>query len=155
MEVAAEALLVCESRDAHDHRVLALAVAEELQRRGLAADLVDRVVQVGEVLDLGERQAARLRHALRHAEDRRLVEHRVEHAARAERLEQSRSDVVDAALLRHVFAKQHRVVVRGEEIGQRLRQAIREMARPRVVFWQFAAKRFHAAFVRCDVGAQL
>ena len=56
VEVAAEALLVAEPGDAHDHRVAVLAVGEELQARRLAAELVLGVVQVGEVLDLRDRQ---------------------------------------------------------------------------------------------------
>jgi hypothetical protein len=53
VEVAAEALLVAEALDAHDHRVRELALGEEGERAGLAAQLVERVVEVGEVLDLG------------------------------------------------------------------------------------------------------
>ena len=59
VEVAAEALLVAVAGDAHDHRVAELAVARRTQRRRLAAQLVLGVVQVGEVLDLRDRQAAR------------------------------------------------------------------------------------------------
>ena len=80
VEVAAEALLVGEARHAHDHRVPELAGAEELQRGGLAAQLVERVVEVGQVLDLRHRQQADVRRALRDAEDRGLVEQRVEDA---------------------------------------------------------------------------
>jgi hypothetical protein len=65
--------------DAHDHRVAVLVVAEELQACRFTADLVDRVVQVRQVLDLRHRQHPHVGVALREAEDDRLVEQRVEH----------------------------------------------------------------------------
>src|SRR6266571_8356176 len=58
VEVAAEALLVGVSGDADDHRVAILPLREERERGGLTAQLVDRVVQVGEVGDLRHRQQA-------------------------------------------------------------------------------------------------
>ena len=54
---------------------------EELEGRRLAAELVDRVVDVGEVLDLRDGQQADVGRALGDAEDARLVEERVEDAA--------------------------------------------------------------------------
>ena len=69
VEVAAEALLVGQPGDPHDHRVAERAAGEELQRRRLAAQLVLGVVQVGEVLDLRDRQQPADRRAEREAED--------------------------------------------------------------------------------------
>ena len=59
VEVPAEALLVAVAGDAHHERVAVLALGEELQRGGLAPQLVLGVVQVGQVLDLGHGQQAR------------------------------------------------------------------------------------------------
>ena len=59
VEVAAEALLVAVAGDAHDQRVAVLTLGEELQRRGLAPQLVLGVVEVGQVLDLRHREEAR------------------------------------------------------------------------------------------------
>ena len=70
-----------EPGDAHDHRIAVLAVGEEGQARRLAAELVLGVVQVGEVLDLRDRQQPGDPGAERDPEDRLLVEQRVEHAA--------------------------------------------------------------------------
>ena len=82
VEVAAEPLLVAVALDPHDHPVPVRALGEELERRRLAAQLVLGVVEVREVLDLGDRDEARDRRPERQAEDRRLVEQRVEHASR-------------------------------------------------------------------------
>ena len=79
VEVAAEALLVAVAGDAHDERVGVLPVGEERQAGRLAAQLVLGVVQVGEVLDLGDRHEPGHPGAERQAEDRLLVEQRVEH----------------------------------------------------------------------------
>jgi hypothetical protein len=101
-------------------------------------------MDVREVLDLRQRQAARHAHALREPEDRRLVEDRVEHAARAERRVQPGRRVVDAALPRDILAEHERVRVRGEQVGQRLRDAEREVPRPRLVLRQLAAEHLRA-----------
>ena len=84
VEVAAEALLVAVALDPHDHPVAVRALGEELERGRLAAELVLGVVEVGEVLDLGDRDEAGDRRAEREPEDRRLVEQRVEDARGAE-----------------------------------------------------------------------
>ena len=105
----AEALLVGEGGDAHDHRVGELAGREERQRTGLAAQLVDRVVDVGQVLDLGDREQPHVRRALGHAEDRRLVQKRVEHARLAEARLQPARHAVHAALLADVLAEHERL----------------------------------------------
>ena len=55
VEVPAEALLVPVALDADHHAVAILALREERQARSLAAQLVLGVVQVGQVLDLGDR----------------------------------------------------------------------------------------------------
>ena len=125
VEVPAEALLVGEAGDAHDHRVAELAGAEELERRGLAADLVEGVVDVGEVLDLRHRQQADVRRALGDAEDARLVEQRVEHARLAEALLQAVGDVVDAALAPDVLAEDEQLGSPEQLVGRAPRSARR------------------------------
>ena len=90
VEVTAEALLVGEPGDAHDHRVAVRTVREERQARRLAAQLVLGVVQVGEVLDLGDRQQPAHPGAEREPEDRLLVEQGVEHAGCAGLAERGR-----------------------------------------------------------------
>ena len=59
VEMAAEPLLVAVALDPHDHPVAVRALREELERRRLAAQLVLGVVEVCEVLDLGDRDEAR------------------------------------------------------------------------------------------------
>jgi hypothetical protein len=90
-------LLIGQPRDAHHHAVAVLPVREERERRRFAADLVAGVVEVGEVLDLGERQQAHVRRALGEAEDGLLVEQRVEHAP-GRNVFRDRGHVIDAAL---------------------------------------------------------
>ena len=119
VEVPAEALLVAVAGDAHDHRVDVLAGGEERQRRRLAAELVDGVVHVGEVLDLGDRQHARHTRAEGEAEDRLLVEQRVEHAVAAGRPLQPAGDAVDAALGADVLAEHEHRRVGGEQLAER------------------------------------
>ena len=93
VEVPSEAPLVAVARDPDHHPVPVRALGEELERRRLAAKLVLGVVEVREVLDLGNREEPADRRPEREAEDRGLVEQRVEdppgaepaHAARASR----------------------------------------------------------------------
>ena len=106
VEVPAEALLVAVPGDPHHHPVAVLPLREELQRRGLAAQLVLGVVEVREVLDLRHRHEAAHRGAEREAEDRRLVEQRVEDAAGAEAGVEPAGDAVDAALRGDVLAEE-------------------------------------------------
>jgi hypothetical protein len=127
--MAAETALVAQAGDAHHHRIAVLAVGEELQRAGLAADLVAGVVEVGEVLDLRQRQHAEVGIALGKTEDHGLVEQGVEHPRRAEGLVQALRHRVDAALLRHVLAEQQGFRVLGEQVVQGLVDLDGEMAR--------------------------
>ena len=120
VEVAAEPLLVGKAGDADDHRVLEGAVREELQRAGLSAQLVDGVVQVGQVLDLRHRQEARLGSPLGHAENRRLVQEGVEAARLPEAALEVLGQAVDSALLAHVLAKDERLRVREHRVVERL-----------------------------------
>ena len=85
VEVTPEALLVAVALDPHHHPVAVRASREELQRRRLAAQLVLGVVEVREVLDLGDRDEARDGGPEREPEDRRLVEQRVEDPPRPKR----------------------------------------------------------------------
>ena len=121
VEVPAEALLVAVARDPHHHPVAVLPLREELQRRRLAAQLILGVVEVGEVLDLRHRHEAAHRGAEREAEDRRLVEQRVEDAAGAEAGVEPTGDAVDAALRGDVLAEQEHLGMsrRGRPPGRR------------------------------------
>ena len=118
MEVPAEAFLVGQPRQAQDHGTPELARAEELERRGLAADLVERVVDVGQVLDLRDRQQADVRGSLRDAQDRGFVEERVEDAPRAEPSLEVVGHVVHAALARDVLAEDDQLRTPGKLVGE-------------------------------------
>ena len=119
VEMAPKTLLVAIPGDPHDHAVPVLAPREELQRRRLAAQLILRVVQVREVLDLRHRQEPAQRGAEREPEDRRLVEQRVEDAPGAEALLQAARDAVDAALDRDVLAEEQHGAIAIERIRER------------------------------------
>ncbi len=118
VEVAAEALLVAEALETEDEAVPELSLGEERERARLAPDLVLGVVVVGEVLDLGDRKEPCVRRADREAEDRGLVEERVEDAGLPVGLLEARGHVVDAALLAHVLAEDEGVLVLEEEVEQ-------------------------------------
>ncbi len=62
-------------------------------------------MEVGQVLDLGDRQLAGHGEALRHAQDTRLVELGVEDATGSELPLQARRDVIHPAFAPHVFAE--------------------------------------------------
>ena len=94
--------------DADDEAVGVLAVGEEAQRRRLAAQLVLGVVEVGEVLDLGDRQQSGQRRAEGEAEDGLLVEGRVEDPGGAEGLLQAERHAVHAALGADVLRRARR-----------------------------------------------
>ena len=83
VKVTTEALLIAEPGDAHDHRIAIPALREERQAGGLATQLVLGVVEVGQVLDLGDREQAGHGRAECDAEDRLFVEQAVEHSRRA------------------------------------------------------------------------
>ncbi|MNV34628.1 hypothetical protein D3C71_1260550 [compost metagenome] len=120
MEVPAKPLLVAKPGNADQHRVAVLVVGEELQRTGLAPQLVGRVVQVGQVLDLRDRQHAQVGQPLGHAQDHGFIQQRVEHPARPECLEQALADRVHPALLRHVLAEQQGRGILGHQLVQAL-----------------------------------
>ncbi len=119
MEVSAEALLVSERGDAHRHRVGELAPGEEPQRAGLAAKLVEGIVQVCEVLDFGDRQQPHEPRSLCHAQNGRLVEQGIEHPPRAEGPVQARRHRVDTALARHILTEYTGLWVGDHEIVER------------------------------------
>ncbi len=81
MEMAAEPFLVAEAGDPDDGRIGVLAVREEAQSRRLAANLVLGIVDVGEELDLGDREKVVMGGADSEAEDGLLVEQGVDHPA--------------------------------------------------------------------------
>ncbi len=131
MEVPAEALLVGQAGDPHHHRGLELPRREEARAAGLAPELIERVVQVGEVLDLRDRQHPGQPEPLGDAQDRGLVEQRVEHPRRPEGLLQAGRDAVDTTLLPDVLPEGHRVWTGHELIAQRGVQPDREGPLPR------------------------
>ncbi len=119
VEMAAEAALVAVAGDAHDHPVAIRALGEELQRRRLPTELVLGVVEVREVLDLGDRQQAAHRRSERQAEDRRLVQERVEDTARAEARMEAPGHAVDPALHRDVLAEEEGIRIALEHSRER------------------------------------
>src|SRR5690242_13668306 len=102
--MAAEALLVGQAGDAHDHRVAVLARGEELQAGRLAAELVLGIVQVGEILDFRYGQQARDPGAEAEPEDRLLVQQGIEDPAAAEPPGQPAGYAVDTALAADILA---------------------------------------------------
>src|SRR5690606_12190043 len=129
-----ESLLVREPRDAHDHRVLIGASGEKRQRRRLSAELVLGVVQVGEILDLGDWQEPELARPEREAQDRLFVEERVEDTKGAEAVVEPLRHAIDAALLGHVLAEDERRRMLLEDFAERALDALSERERP-VASW--------------------
>ena len=119
VEMPAEPLLVTEPRNAHHHRIGVLSVGKEGQRCRLAAQLVFRIVQIGEELNLRHRREPVLRHADGEAQDRLLVEQRVDHPVGAEAGNQLLRHAIDAALAAHILAHQHDLAMVEHQIGQR------------------------------------
>src|SRR5665811_688768 len=103
--MAAESLLVAVAGDPDDHRVLVLPVGEERQARRFPTQLVFRVVQIGEVLDFRDWQEAGYCGARGDAEDRLLIEDRVEYPRRTHTLCQSPRHSIHAALACHVLTE--------------------------------------------------
>ena len=119
VKVPAEAALVAKPLNSHDHAVAIRALREETERRSLAAQLILGVVEVREVLDLGDRNDAGDGRAEGQPEDRGLVEERVEDALRPEPRLQAARDPVHATLRSDVLAEDERLRVGVEHIGQR------------------------------------
>ena len=120
VEVAAESFLVSVSGHPHHHRIAVLPIREELQRRAFTANLVRGVVEIGEVLDLGDRQQPRDPGAERKAQDRLLVEQRVEDPRRTRLGEQSPGHSVHTALAGDVFTEDHRLGMAVQDVLQRM-----------------------------------
>ena len=89
------------------------------QRGRLAAQLVLGVVQVGQVLDLRDRQQTGQPGAEAETEDRLLVEEGVEDPGRAEPAGQAAGHAVDPALDADVLAEHDHPAVGVEQLGQR------------------------------------
>src|SRR5690606_8439151 len=100
------------------------------QARRLAAQLVFGVMEVGQVLDLGEGQEAVLRGAEREAEEGLLVEQGVEDAGGRGALGEAARDAVDAALATDVLAEDQHLGVLREQLAERAVDRLRERARP-------------------------
>nr|BFE81092.1 hypothetical protein GCM10020093_036930 [Planobispora longispora] len=75
-------------------------------------------MQIGEILDLGDRHQPGQAGAEGQAEYGLLVQEGVEHPARAEALLQAPGDAVDAALAGDVLAEDQHVGVGGQGVGQ-------------------------------------
>src|SRR6266566_4461225 len=116
VEVPTEAPLVGVGGDADNHRVAVLALREERERGGLTPQLVESVVQVGEVLDLRYRQQTGQAPTEREAKDRLLVEQCVENTPSAEFRMQTPGDAVHAALAGHVLAEDKHAWPGGEAV---------------------------------------
>src|SRR5262249_41723335 len=129
VEMSAETFLVTIARDAHHERVAILSAREEPQRRRFTAQLIGGVVHVGEVLDLRQRQETREARAEAEAQNRLLVEQRVEHAAAAGLLEQAARDSVHAALARHVLAEDQQLGIFQQQVAERAVERERERER--------------------------
>ena len=82
--------------------------------------MVTGIVEVGEVLNLGDGQQAHVAGALGDAEDRLLVEQCVENAAGPEAASEPGGDVIDAALPGHILAEQNALGILGHQIEQSL-----------------------------------
>ena len=129
MEVAAEPALVGEAGHPHHHPVAGTARRRRTQGRRLAAQLVLGVVQVGEVLDLGDRHEAGEGRTQGDAEDRLLVEQRVEHPSATEPLVQTASDAVNTALDGHVLTEEQCLRMGRHQLGQRGVDGLRQRQR--------------------------
>ncbi len=156
MEVPAEALLVGVRGHPHDHGVPVGALGEEPQRCRLPAQLVEGVVQVGEVLDLGDRQQAGGARAEGQAEYGLLVQEGVEHPGGAEALQQPARHAVHPALAGHVLPEEHDLGAGAHDVGQRavdrLRQGERTLAFGRGVAEQRGTVARLAHGLRRDLG---
>ena len=109
---------------------LAYAPAEKKRRRRrLAAELVLGVVQVGQVLDLRDRDQSGEPGAEPEAEDRLLVQDRVEHPGRSEPALQTAGDAVHPALGPDVLTEHQHPPVGGQDIGQRRVDRLGQRAR--------------------------
>ena len=115
VEVPAETLLVAVPGDAYDQRVDVLTIGEERQRRSFPTQLVDGIVHVGEILDLRDRKHAGDADAKGQAEDRLLVEERVEDPFSSGHPLQPAGDAVDAALGADVLAEHEHRRIGGEQ----------------------------------------
>ncbi len=80
--------------------------------------LVERVVDVGQVLDLRDRQQADVRRALGDAEDARLVEEGVEDPRRPEPFLEAVRDVVDPTLAADVLAEHEELGPAQQLVGE-------------------------------------
>ena len=118
VKVTAESLLVAVSGNAHDEAVAVLAVGEERQGRRLAAQLVLGVVEIGQVLDLGNRHEAADRAAIGQSEDRGLVEQCVEDSAASGLGHESLGHAVHATFHRDVLAEHQHVRLAVEHCRQ-------------------------------------
>ena len=119
VEMPAEALLIAQPGNPQHHRIGELPVGKERQRRRLAPDLVLGIVQIGQELDLRHRHEAVLRHADGKAQDRLLVQQRVDHPVRPEARLQLLRHAIDAALAAHILAHHHDFGVGQHQVGQR------------------------------------
>ncbi len=118
MEVPPETLLVSVRRDTNDHRIAVLPLGEERECGPLAPQLVLGVVEVGEILDLWDRQSAVERTTEREPEHGLLVEVGVEDPVRPEPFLETAGHAVDAAFESDVLAEDDRVVGCLELVGQ-------------------------------------
>ncbi len=113
-------------------------------RRRLAPELVGGVVQVGEVLDLRDRQQPGQPRTEREPEDGLLVQHGVEHPARAEPGQQPPGHPVDPALAGDVLAEHQHLRACRQRVGERGVDRLGQGQRPRVLRQPGAERRLPA-----------
>ena len=175
VEVTTESFLVGEARNAHDHRIGILPLAKELHGACFSTKLVNRIHEVGKVLNLGEGEQASMPSSNGHAEDALLVEQGVEHPTDTEALHQVCGDMIDAALASNILSEHDHPVFGGHQIGERtvelhgetlgpvleLWEAVLEDLKP-PCFWRhhgcnrlLLKQGLHHLRPRCDLGAAL
>ena len=153
VEMPAKALLIAQPGDAQHHRVGVLPLREKRQGRRLAPDLIFGVVQIGQKLNLGQRDKTVLRHADGQAENRLLVEQRVDHSVRPEARLQLLRHPINPALAPDILAHHHDFRVRQHQVGQRpVEQAAHRLRLVQLA--QIAAKRRRARLGRGAVGGR-
>ena len=118
VEMTAEAFLITEPGDAHDHRIGVLPVREKRQGRRFAAQLIFRIVQIGQELNLRDRHETIMAGADGEPENGLLVEQSVDHPVDAKARLQLLRHAIDAALAADILARQQNFRMFQHQIGQ-------------------------------------
>ncbi len=129
VEVPAKALLVRQPGNPHDHRIGELPVRKERKRRRLAPDLVLGIVDIGEELDLRQRQQPVVRRADRQPQDRLLVQQGIDHPRRTEPRMQLLRGSIDPTLRPHILPANNRARILQQHVRQRPADQLGHMLR--------------------------